>query len=141
MASLPPIRKLYVEDYPTQKGWIAPFLLILNTFMQAVVSSFNKSLTLVENTTSDIKVITLSVPPTANAPVSVAWTKDIRPKAVIVGNVVLRSTANNTYTITDAVQVQWQMSQTNGSLQVVGVSGIVPSSTDQYTLTLVCIAG
>ena len=141
MAKLPPIRKLYIEDYASQKSWIGPFLLILNSFMQAIFSSLNKQLTLVENTTSDIKTITLLTPPSASAPASIAWTKDTRPQAVIVGNVVLKSTSGNTYTLSNAVQVQWQMSTLNDSLQITQVSGITPSGTDQYTLTLVCIAG
>lgn len=141
MAALPPIRKFYIEDYPSQKDWIGPFLLILNQFVQSVVSSLTKSLTLVENTTSDIKYITLITPPSSTAVASVAWTKPVRPVAVIVGNVTLKSTSGSTYTLADAVQVQWQMSPLNDSLQITKVSGITPSGTDQYTLTLVCIAG
>lgn len=138
MAQLPPIRKLYLEDYPTQKGWIGPLLIILNTFMNATVSAFSRNLTLVDNTTSDIKVITLSTVPTTSAPTSVAWTKAVIPTAVILGNVLPTS---GTLTLSSAVQIQWQMSADNTSLQIVGVVGVTPSQNSQYVLTLVCIAG
>ncbi len=138
MSQLPAIRKFYVEDYPSQKDWIGPFILTLNTFTQAVVNALTKSLTIVDNTTSDIKQITLSAVPTAAAPASIAWTKPMNPVAVIVGNCTLKS---GIFALTNAVQVQWQMSQTSSSLQIIAVSGITPTPTAQYVLTLVCIAG
>lgn len=138
MASLPAIRKFYIEDYPSQKDWIGPFILTLNTFTQAVVNALTKSLTVVENTTSDIKQITLAAVPSAAAPASIAWPKPMNPVAVIVGNCTLKT---GIFTISTAVQVQWQMSQTSSSLQIIGVTGITPTPTAQYVLTLVCIAG
>lgn len=139
MAVLPPIRKLYIEDYSTQKGWIGPFLIVMNTFMTTVVSALTKNLTLIDNTTSDIKYIQLSGVPTATAPVSVAWTKSIIPIAVLVGNVRLSTGAS--LTLSSAVQVQWAMSSDNKSLQLTNVVGITPTGSTQYILTLVCIAG
>lgn len=139
MASLPPIRKLYLEDYTSQKSWIGPFLITLNTFMTSVVSALTKNLSFIENTTSDIKYITLAGVPTVNSPVSVAWTKTIAPIAVLVGSV--RLTTNASFTLTTAIQVQWQMSASGSSLQIINVVGITPTQTTQYILTLVCIAG
>lgn len=138
MAALPPIRKLYMEDYATQKSWIGPLLIILNTFINTVVSALTKNLTLIENTTSDIKTITLSSVPTSSLTVNIAWTKAVVPVAVLVGNVKLTSGA---FTLSSAVQVQWQMSPDNKSLQIINVVGITPTQTSQYTLTLICIAG
>lgn len=138
MAVLPPIRKLYLEDYSTQKGWIGPFLITLNTFMTAVVSAMTKQLNLVDNTTSDIKYITLASVPTVDLPTSVAWTKIMIPIAVMVGNVRL---VNGTPVLSAAVQVQWQMNSTNTSLQITNIVGITPTQTAQYILTLICIAG
>jgi hypothetical protein len=139
MAALPPIRKLYIEDYASQKSWIGPFLIVMNTFMTTVVSALTKNLTLIDNTTSDVKYIQLSSVPTATAPVSVAWTKSIIPLSVIVGNVRLVSGA--TFTLSSSVQVQWQMSSDNKSLQITNIVGVTPTATIQYYLTLVCIAG
>lgn len=139
MAVLPPIRKLYIEDYASQKNWIGPFLIIMNTFMTTVVTALAKNLTLVDNTTSDIKYVTLSGVPTASAPANVAWSKSIVPIAVIVGNVRLSTGA--AFTLSSTVQIQWQMSQDNKSLQVTNIVGVTPTSSSQYVLTLLCIAG
>lgn len=139
MAVLPPIRKLYIEDYASQKSWIGPFLIVMNTFMTTVVSALTKNLTLVDNTTSDIKYIQLSGIPTATAPVSVAWTKSIIPSSVLIGNIRLSTGAS--FTLSSAVQVQWQMSSDNKSLQITNIVGVTPAATSQYILTLVCIAG
>lgn len=139
MALIPPIRKFYIEDYASQKNWIGPFLIILNTFMTTVVTALTKNLTLVDNTTSDIKYVTLSGVPTPTAPISVSWNKPIVPIAVILGNIRLSTGAS--LTLSNAVQIQWQMSQDNKSLQVTNIVGVTPSSSSQYILTLVCIAG
>lgn len=139
MAVLPPIRKLYIEDYTSQKSWIGPFLIVMNTFMTTVVSALTKNLTLVDNTTSDLKYIQLSSVPTTTAPASVAWTKQIIPIAVLVGNIRLSTGA--AVTLSAAVQVQWQMSSDNKSLQITNIVGVTPTATSQYILTLVCIAG
>lgn len=139
MAVIPPIRKFYIEDYASQKNWIGPFLIIMNTFMTTVVTALTKNLTLVDNSTSDIKYVTLSGVPTASAPVSISWTKTVIPIAVIVGNIRFSNGAS--LTLSNAVQIQWQMSQDNKSLQVTNIVGVTPSSSSQYILTLVCIAG
>ncbi len=135
MAALPPIRRLLIEDFPTQKSWISPLLLILNTFFESVVSAFNKNLTLVDNTTSDIKTVTLS----GTLPVSVSWTKPAKPAAVLVGNVSLTSGAD--VTLSAALGITWSMSDDGKSLQVQTVFGITPSTTNKYVLTLICIQG
>ncbi len=138
MAALPPIRKLYLEDYSSQKSWIGPLLIILNTFINTVVSALTKNLTLIENTTSDIKYITLSGVPTTTAPVSVAWTKMVTPVAVMIGNI---QAVSGSVTLSSAIQIQWQMSSNNSALQIINIVGITPTQTSQYVLTLVCIAG
>ena len=111
----------------------------MNTFMTTVVSALTKNLTLVDNTTSDLKYIQLSSVPTTTAPASVAWTKQIIPIAVLVGNIRLSTGA--AVTLSAAVQVQWQMSSDNKSLQITNIVGVTPTATSQYILTLVCIAG
>lgn len=150
MAGLPPLRRLLIEDFPDQKKWIGPLLLVVNNFFEAVVGALNKSLSIVQNTTSDLKAVVLSNVPTPNTsggaagPTSVAWSKNSAPVAVLVGNVT-QFTGNplqaTTFTLSSAVQVQWSMSQDGKSLQITGVAGITPSSSTQYALTLICIAG
>lgn len=128
-----------MEDYPSQKSWIGPFLIVLNQFMTTVVSALTRNLTIVDNTTSDIKTVQLSSVPSLSAPASVSWTKSIIPVAVMVGNI--RSPNGASVSLSGAVQVQWQMSSDNKSLQLVNIVGLVPTSSNQYIITLMCIAG
>lgn len=138
MASLPPIRKLYMEDYQSQKNWIGPFLTILNSFMTSVVSALTKNLTIIDNTTSDIKYVTLSSVPTSTAPVNVSWSKPFVPVGILVCNV---QSISNGSILSTAVQVQWQMTSNNGAIQLINLVGLTPTQTSQYFLTLLCIAG
>ncbi len=126
-----------LEDFSAQKGWISPLLITLNSFMEATVTALTNEITVAANTTGDIKQITISAQPTADAPVSVAWRKKNNPIAVLVGNVALTTGAD--FTLGSAVQVQWRMS--GDSLQITNVVGITLSGTNQYVLTLLCIAG
>ncbi len=138
MAALPPIRKFYIEDYPSQKAWIGPFLLILNSFVENVVNAINNNLTLVQNTTSDIKEITLNVVPTVSAPSGISWTKAMPPKAVIIGNIV---GVSDTLTLSAAVSIQWSMSADLKSLYITNIVGVTPTDAAKIKLTLVCIVG
>lgn len=136
MAILPSIRKLYIEDYASQKSWISPFLIVLNTFMTAVVSALDKSLNISDNTTGDIKSVTLYSVPTLQSRVSIAWKKSMAPVAVIVGNVKPK----NDSPLTVAVFVEWRMAIGN-QLQITNIVGITPTQDNPVTLTLLCIAG
>ena len=139
MASLPPLRRLLLDDFKSQKSWLGPLLLIINNFAESVVNALDKSLTIGQNSTGDFKTITLSSVPTASAPASVAWSKKAIPIAVFVGNCVQSSGA--AFTLTNAVQVQWSMSSDGKSLQLTNVVGITPSTTTNYILTLLCLTG
>jgi len=151
IGALPPIRRLLVDDFPTQRSWISPLLLTFNSFTEAVVNNLTKGLTLADNTSSDVKTVQIANVPTptttggANGPAIVKWTKALPPVAVIVGNVVnLTGTppvANAGFVLATAVQVQWSMDTTGKYLQITGVVGITPTQASQFALTLICIQG
>lgn len=150
MAALPPIRRLLVEDFPAQKGWITPLLIIYNSFAEAVVNALNKGLTIVDHTTSDIKTVTLTTVPTpstdggAVGPASVPWTKPRPPKLVHVGDVQKLSgtpLVNTTFTLASAVQLQWAMAASGKAILITGVAGITPTAAVPYVLVLLCIQG
>lgn len=150
MAKLPQIRRLLIEDFASEKKWISPLLLVLNSFMEGVVNALTRSLTIIDNMSGDVKTVTLSNVPTpsttggANGPTSVTWSKSSLPTCVLVANVQQLTgspLAAATFTLAAAVQVQFQMSQDNKSLQIIGVTGITPTQTTQYRLTLVCFTG
>jgi hypothetical protein len=54
MAKIPTIRRLTIEDFPSQKDWILPLLEILNNFIINVIVAFNKQLTISENVLGQI---------------------------------------------------------------------------------------
>lgn len=147
MAALPPLRRLQVEDFKTQKSWIAPLLLVVNNFMEAIVGALNQGLTLAQNSTSTTLTVTLSSVPTPTAPTGVKWSKASPPVAVLVGNIAQLSVSgsnqpvNSSFTLSNAVQVQWAMSSDGSTLQITGIAGVTPSAATQYQLTLLCIAG
>jgi len=139
-----------VEDFASQRKWISPLLLILNSFVEAVVNVLNKGLTLVDNSTSDIKTVTLSNVPTpttdagAVGPTIIAWAKPLPPVAILVGKVLQVSgspPAIQVFTLASAVQVSFAMASDNKSIHITGVAGITPTQTTQYVLTLICIQG
>lgn len=135
MAKLPQIRKVLLEDVKSQKSWIQPLLLSLNTFMEQMVAALNKNLTIGENTTGQVDDVTLA----GAWPVNYSWTKSQTPVAVIVGNVVRAD--GSSFTLSSAVQPQWAMSADGKSVQISGVTGITPSGATQYVLTLVTLTG
>lgn len=135
MAKLPQLRKLLLEDFKTQKAWIQPLLLVVNNFMEAVVSSLNRNLTIAENTTGQVDTVTLD----GTWPVSFAWKGMRTPIALLIGNV--QRADGTSFTLGAAVQVQWAMSSDNKSVQLSGVTGITPSGTAQYFLTIISLTG
>lgn len=54
MAKIPSIRRLTIEDFPSQKSWISPLLEILNVFIISVVQAFTRQLTISENVLGQI---------------------------------------------------------------------------------------
>lgn len=143
MAALPPIRRFLTEDFKSQSSWIGPLLINLNNFVESVVNAFNKGITLNENTTGAVLSVTLTTPPTSNAPAIVAWTKSVFPVALLVGNITLLNNAS--FTLTTAVQVQFSQTQ-SGAISINNVVGLPTSfgtsgNTDKYVLTLIALAG
>lgn len=143
MAVLPQIRRLVIEDYKSQQAWIGPLLLNINSFMDGTFNALNKSLTIAQNTTSDIKTVTLSAVPSTTAPVSISWTKTSTPIAVHVGNVT--RVDGTSFTLTASVGVQWYFGPFNNTtvnaLQLTNVVGITPTTAAQYNLQLIVFTG
>jgi hypothetical protein len=133
MANVPTIRRLLLEDFPDQAEWIAKLISPINTQMEQIVAALNKQLTIEQNMAGSIRTVELD----GTFPVKIAWTGS-RPVSVLVGN-VYRSDGTS-FTLTDAVQVQWQFNQ-SGQLQIDTVTGITPSTSAKYKLVLECKAG
>ena len=57
MAKIPTIRRLSVEDFPSQKSWIGKFFEVLNNFIISVVAALNNQLTFTENMVAQVDKI------------------------------------------------------------------------------------
>ncbi len=136
MAKIPPLQRLGVEDFPEQAAWIGKLLQPVNTSNESVVSALDRRLTLRENLAADIRTVVFETVPTATSPLKVAWTQSNRPESVQVGNV--RRMDGAAFTITNAVQVQWEYTD---SLRITNIVGITPSGTTKYLVTLVIFTG
>ncbi len=135
MTALPPIRRLLLEDFSSEKKWISPLLLIFNSFTEAVVSVLNSGATVKDNTTGDIVPINLE----GTLPVSVIWAKKLPPTVVVVGDVTRLDGA--AVTLSAAVGITWGMSSDGKSLQVLSIVGVTPSTSIKYRLQLLCFQG
>lgn len=134
MSKLPPSQKLALEDFPEQAKWIDRLISPVNSFMERMTAVLNKGITINDNMAGSITTVELN----GTWPVKVAWTLTQRPATVLVGQVY--RTDGSSFTLTSAVQVQWQFNQ-SGQLQIDGVTGITPSSSAKYKVVLECKAG
>ncbi len=134
MAKIPPISRVSQEDFPEQASWIGRLIDPINSFVERTVAVLNKGLTVGDNMAGAMKLVEVN----GTWPVKVAWELSARPMSVLVGNVYRTDGAS--FSLTDAVQVQWQFNQ-SGQLQIDGVTGITPSSADKYKVLLECKTG
>ena len=132
MANIPAVRRLLLEDFPDQAEWIERLLQPINAYMEQSAAAL-KSLTITDNMLGSIRTVELD----GTFPVKISWSGP-KPVSVLVGN-TYRSD-NTAFTLTDAVQVQWEYDQ-SGSLAIKAVTGITPSPTAKYKLVLECKAG
>ena len=129
---LPQIKRLLIDDFVSEKKWITPLFLTLNTFMESIVGGLNKALTVNDNMSGSIQTITLNSVPSQSSPYSFAW-KQVAPKVVLVGNV----TSDSGLVLTSAIQVQFAYS--NGQISITNVVGCTPTNTNQHYLTLLIL--
>jgi len=134
MARLPPNQRLSQEDFPDQADWIERLIAPINTFMERLTAVLNKGITVNDNMAGAITTVEFN----GTWPVKVAWNLSQRPVSVLVGQVSRSDGAS--FTLTAAVQVQWQFNQ-SGQLQIDGVTGVTPSSVNKYRVVLECKAG
>ena len=120
-----------LEDFKGQVSWIKPMLLILNTFMETIINSLNKNLTISDNMAAQIVPVVFSAFPSPTNPVEIPWKMSFPPTAILVGNVSpnIPIPEGNTF-------IYWQIGP-NGQIQIINMAGPTPTSTAPITLTLV----
>lgn len=123
---------MLLEDFPDQAEWIEKLLQPLNQYMEQSAAAM-KALTVTDNMLGSIKNVELD----GIFPVRISWSGP-KPVSVLVGNAVRSDSV--AFVLTDAVQVQWEYDQ-SGSLAINAVTGITPTPTVKYKLTLECKAG
>lgn len=138
MANLPQVRRFMVENFLSEKEWIARLFQPLNVFMESVATAFNKGLTIKENMAADIKTVILDRVPTAKAPFLIQWNLGASPVSVHIGNV--QKDQFESFALTAAVGVQWVYNRESG-LFLTNLVGIAPTKEDKYILTLVVFTG
>jgi hypothetical protein len=133
MARIPRIQRLVMETFSAQP-WMEPLVNTLNQFMDEVVSSLDKDLTLTDNMAAEIRTVEVD----GTYPLKLAYSLKRRPVSVLVGDV--KRSDGVSITLTDAVFVQWSYNQA-GQLQIDNVVGITATSSIKYKLTLEIKAG
>lgn len=128
MSQIPQKIKLLTEDFPDQP-WIEPLIRNLNQFMDEMVDAVDRKLTINDNFAGKLIEVELD----GQFPKKLAWDLADKPKSVLVGNA--RRSDGTAFTLTDAIQVQWQYNA-GGQLQIDRVVGISPSAATKYKLML-----
>ncbi len=129
MSRLPQLKRLVAEDFPDQKAWIRPLFSVINSFMESVVATLDRAVTVSENLEAEIKTVTFTSVPTASNPVTLSWGFTASPTALVVGNIVGA-------TLSNAVSIQWTYG--GEGLRITNLIGVTPTSTSPISLTLVC---
>jgi hypothetical protein len=138
VSKLPQIRRLLVEDFLDQKSWISKLFTPINNFMESVQTIFSRGITINDNMAGSVQSVVFNSRPTVAVPMPLKWDLNVKPTAVIVGNVQRKDLADWFCTYTVGVQWKWDVNQ---GLRLTNISGLAPSVTDQYIITLVIFSG
>ena len=60
MGSLPTIKRVLADDFPTQETWIGTLLYPLNLLLNTIYSNLNNGLTLSQNCLAQVKTLAIS---------------------------------------------------------------------------------
>ncbi len=133
MAKLPSLLNISPESFADVK-WMPRLLGPVNLFMQSVVAAFNKQLTIEDNFAGKVMSAVLD----GTMPMKLAWPLGAHPMLVVVGQVARVDGVS--FTAADTVGIQWSFNQAS-QLQIDSVTGITPSASIRYRLTLLCLTG
>lgn len=149
MASLPVIKSLQAQDYPTQSSWISPLLYVLNLVVGSVYSALNNGLTLAQNSLAALSTLQISAAsstyyaagPTTYATqstsnvVAIPWSFKTRPVGCLPVNLI--DTSSTPAPVLNAVSCDW--SYIPGYILINAMSGLTAGKT--YSCTFYVIGG
>lgn len=133
MARIPTLTKILQENFPDSPD-IQRLSGILNQFMLETIKAFDKQLTIVDNLDGEIKTITVD----GNFPLYLSWTRAKKPVVCFLG--AMRRVDGTTFSLTDAVSVDWEFDN-SGRINLKGLPGLTSSSSAQYEVKLVFLVG
>lgn len=136
MAKLPEIKRISREDLPESPDWVNNLLSPLNSFMDTVYRSLNKSLTFQDNIQGQVRDLEFRTLATYSGgdftPVAFSYGSGaVRPTGVLL----LQIRAGSGQVIKQPVSVQW--SENNGTITIDYVSGL--SNGSQYFIRVLII--
>jgi len=133
MANIPTQKKILTENFPEkERKWIPALLEPLNKFMEEVTNALNGRLTLTQNIAGDLVTVIID----GNWPKKSKWTKNNRPRAVIIGQ--HREISENHVAQADPLCLDWEFK--DGFIQINNVINSLASTSDKFNLTLVIFA-
>lgn len=137
MANLPQLRRLMLQDFVSQKSWISPMFVIINTFMQALITALSSNLTVKDNLSGKVESVTLTALPSIRTPYQILWRMSAAPTIMLKANI---TSVQNTV-LTEAFDFQWAYDSTNGVINIYNIIGITPTLSNSFTITFVILTG
>jgi hypothetical protein len=131
---LPTISRLVVEDFPKEiQGWAGKLFEPLNTFMGKMKSGLDKSITVNDNLSGQIRTLQVKNV-SASSPVSFSYKSSRSPQVVVIGGIYNKD--NPTESLTNAVSLQWSYDG-KGTITIKNVPGLTADK--NYLLTLLIL--
>lgn len=131
MAKLPPVKKILREDVKGAGEWVNAIIEPVNSFMESVYQSLNKSLTYGDNLATFIKEVIVRTPSTYPVMDAVEFLSELKFKAS--GVVVLQAVEKSTYTPV-ASQVAWV--ESNGTIRISMFTGLAADKVYVFRLLI-----
>lgn len=134
MAKLPNQKRFLTEDFPSQKSWIGALLQSLNQFMESVVGSLDRGLTVADNMDAQMAQVTVTSTGSGviTEPASFKVTTRSRPTQLLVGKVEVVSGS----AVTAAVFPTWEFVPASNTLKITSIAGLANSSKYKINLTV-----
>lgn len=131
---LPPIKKLIIEDYPSQKSWIDRLIYPLNQFMTAISSGLQNGLTFEENITSQVYTVEFNNN-TAEFPILFTFKFQSKPFGLFIVNI--QDVTRIPLPFASAVFPTWTFLDQTRQIRISAISGLVANQ--RYSLTVIAL--
>lgn len=129
MATIPSLKKILRDRFPSDLKWMPSLLNPLNKFMEDVTLGLNKRLTITDN--FDGKILSVEVDGTY--PKNLAWDRSLQPKVGWIGKI--QRSSGDAVSLSNAIFLVWSFNQ-EGQIQIDDVPGLDDATNKKYLLTL-----